>query len=138
MANETEKLTLNLGVVELAQIDVLTERGLCANRSDFIRTAVRKHLEGYEHAFQQQLASVPGEKHRIGGIGIISLSRKTLEAIERERAKANISVIGMLVLDKNISTELFQNTVEYISVKGRLSASDEIKKTIREMNGGAI
>jgi len=148
MANETEKLTINLGVVELAQVDVLVEQGIYSNRSDFIRTAVRNHLKDYNEKIERRLTPVGSSKELwTGGIGIISIPKSTLEELvvkgkKQEEAtggllgisKLNISVIGMLILSTDISAELFEKTVAKVSIRGKLIASPEIKDIINKMN----
>ena len=62
MPNETEKLTINLGVVDLAQVDVLVDQGLFSNRSDFIRTDTRKQLELYKDKIELSLTPIPSKK----------------------------------------------------------------------------
>lgn len=138
MANDMEKLTINLGVVELAQIDVLTERGLYSNRSDFIRTAVRKHLEGYTETLQQQLDIIPSNTCKMKGIGIIEITRNTLEDLEKEHQKVSINIIGVLIVGKSISSDLFERTVDNVVVRGKLVASDEIKQIIAKMNDDSV
>ena len=147
MANETEKLTINLSVVELAQVDVLVERGIYSNRSDFIRTSVRNHLKDYNEKIENQLIPIGSEAKWTGGIGIISISKSTLEQLAAKGKKQedesygifgipklNISVIGMLIFDKDISAELFEKTVAKVSIRGKLVASPEIKDIIDKMN----
>ena len=148
MANETEKLTINLGVVELAQVDVLVEQGIYSSRSDFIRTAVRNHLKDYNEKIERQLTPVGSSKALwTGGIGIISIPKSTLEELvvkckqQEEKtgilfgiSKLNISVIGMLIFSKDISAELFEKTVAKVSIRGKLIASPEIKDIINKMN----
>jgi Arc/MetJ-type ribon-helix-helix transcriptional regulator len=146
MANETEKLTINLGVVELAQIDVLVEQGIYSNRSDFIRTAVRNHLKDYSSKIEHQLTPIGSKEEWTGGIGIVSISKSTLEELvvkaQKQKevfgngiaiSKLNISAIGMLIINKDISAELFEKTVAKVSIRGKLVASEEIKKIIKEM-----
>ena len=133
MANETEKLTVNLGIVELAQIDVLVEQGIYSNRSDFIRTSVRNHLEVNRDRIENRLTPVSGKKSWMWGIGIYSLTKKDIENLAAENGKLNISVIGMLVIDKNIDAKLFEDIAENIIVRGKLVASNEIKEIIERM-----
>lgn len=134
MKNETEKITLNLGVVELAQIDVLVEQGIYSNRSDFMRTAVRKHLEEHKEKIELSLTPIVKKEDLIKTIGILTITRKSLETILKENKKLNLSVIGMLIFDTNISAKLFENTVESVLIRGKLVSSKEIKKIIDEMN----
>lgn len=131
MANETEKITINIGVVELAQIDVLVEQGIYSNRSDFIRTSIRKNLEVNNEIIKQHLEPISNKENWNKTIGILLLSKKNLEELARNGEKLNISIIGMLVIDTSVSAELFQNTVDNILVRGKLVASDEIKEIIK-------
>ena len=135
MSNETEKLTINLGVVELAQIDVLVEQGIYSNRSDFIRTSIRKGLETHSEIIERQLTPVASKKAWEKVIGIWRVDKETLEEWAAEsNEKLNISVIGMLILDKDITVEQFEKTVAKIALRGKLVASDEIKAAIKKMN----
>ncbi|MBP1045492.1 ribbon-helix-helix protein, CopG family [Enterococcus sp. BWM-S5] len=134
MSNETEKLTINLGVVELAQIDVLVEQGIYSNRSDLIRTAVRKQLEVHSERIDQQLLPVSTKKEWTKTVGILSLSKKNLEKLAEDNEKISVSVIGMLIIDQKVNRELFEKTVDDVLIRGKLVASDEIKELVREMN----
>lgn len=133
MSNETEKLTINLGVVELAQIDVLVEQGIYSNRSDFIRTAIRKQLETHKEKIELSLSPISNERDLTKVIGILRISKKDLEKLARQNKKLAISTIGMLVIDTDISVELFESTVESVLLRGKLVASKEIKRIIEEL-----
>lgn len=135
MSNETEKLTINLGVVELAQVDVLVEQGLYANRSDVIRTAIRKQLEVHKEDIERSLTPIANKKGWAKAIGIWAVDKATLEEWAAESSeKINISVIGMLILQKDISLELFEQAVGRVFIRGKLVAPDEIKEAIKRMN----
>ena len=134
MSNETEKLTLNLGVVELAQIDVLVEQGIYSNRSDFIRTSIRKDLEAHSETIERQLTPIASKKAWEKVIGIWRVDKATLEEWAAESSeKLNLSVIGMLMIDKDISVELLEKTVAKVALRGKIVASDEIKAAIKKM-----
>jgi len=79
MSNETEKLTINLGVVELAQVDVLVEQGLYSNRSDLIRTAIRKQLETHKKDIEHSLTPMGSKKEWQWMIGIGGVEKSVLE-----------------------------------------------------------
>ena len=135
MSNETEKITVNLGVVELAQIDVLAEQGVYASRSDFIRTAIRKQLEHYEPTIVARAFALPaGEDTSLEAAGICRLSKSDLEQVAKHNGKINIRVLGMLIIDPKVSIALFEATVEHVTLRGKLRASKEIRKIIEEMN----
>lgn len=134
MPNETEKLTVNLGVVELAQIDVLVEQGIYSNRSDFIRTSIRKNLETYSERIENQLTTISTKKEWIKTIGIFTITKKDLESLLEENEKININVIGMLLIDKSVSLKLFEEVVGDIIIRGKVVASNEIKERIEKKN----
>ena len=135
MSNETEKLTINLGVVELAQIDVLVEQGLYSNRSDFIRTAVRKQLEINKESIDLSFARIASKNDSAKTvIGICRISKKELEKLASHNEKTSINVIGMLIVDSGIGAELFENTVHSVTLRGKLAAPAEIKALVEAMN----
>ena len=139
---ENEKITINLGVVDLAQIDVLVEQGIYANRSDFIRIAIRKQLEANEKNVQFNLSRMSSplllatsvENKKITIVGICRIGKGELEALLREGQKMSVAVVGMLSFDKAITPELFQATVERVAIKGKLVASPEIKAIVQAMD----
>ena len=138
MNNESEKITINLGIVELAQIDVLVEQGLYSNRSDFIRSAIRKQLDESKDYINNTLSRLApaailvanNSRNNIKILGICRIEKSELEAYAAVGEKMTISVIGMLSIDKNITPELFKATVAKATIRGKLIASDEIKKLI--------
>jgi len=135
MSNETEKLTINLGAVELAQIDVLVEQGLYSNRSDFIRTAIRKDLEGQREKIERQLKPLASKQEWETVIGIGGVDKTVLEEwAAAGNEKMNISGIGVFIVPKDISVELFEKAVGKCIVRGKLVASDEIREAIQRMN----
>ena len=126
MTNEMEKLTINLGVVELAQIDVLVEQGIYSNRSDLIRTSVRKELEVHQKNIADALRAsavvgyVGTNPSGIFSVGICCVSKADFEEAyqELDGKKFKISVIGMLKLDSEISTELLAESAEALGCCG--------------------
>ena len=138
MTNEMEKLTVNLGIVDLAQIDVLVEQGIYSNRSDFIRTAIRKQLEVHQEKIERSLTPITGTEGGAGvsTVGIHYVSKEDLEEAFRDNGekKIKISVIGMLVVSCDVSAELFTKTVARVIVRGKLVASSEIMKLIEKTN----
>jgi len=135
MLNETEKLTINLGITELAQVDVLVEQGLYSNRSDLIRTAIRRQLENHKEDIERSLVPIASKAEWTRVIGIFTIDKVTLKEWSNEsNEKLNISVIGMLIIDKGISLQLFESAVGRIVIRGKIIASAEIKEAIKKMN----
>jgi len=50
---DTEKMTINLGYVDLGHIDLMVQEGFYSNRTDFIRTAIRNQLERHADVVKQ-------------------------------------------------------------------------------------
>jgi len=131
MNNGNEKITINLGVVELAQIDVLVEQGIYSNRSDFIRSAIRKQLVEHKDDIQQILPIAKRKDDSTRwAIGIMSLSKETLEELAYFNEKIRLTVVGMLIVDSDVTPELFKAAVAKVTIRGKLLASDEIKELI--------
>ena len=133
MSNENEKLTINLGVVELAQIDVLVEQGIYSNRSDFIRSSIRRYLESYKDKIENVLQPVSGRRNWRWTVGILTINKGTLLSLVDENATIRLSVIGMLYVENDVSAELFKKAVKQVNLRGKLVASDEIKSVINSL-----
>ena len=130
--NESEKVSINLGVVELAQIDVLVEQGIFSNRSDFIRTAIRKELEANSEKIERQFSPIGEGKHWRYQLGIVGISKRYLEEWAlANKGKLSFTVIGMIIFESDISLDLFERTIGTVTIRGKLVASDEIKEAIK-------
>ena len=121
---DTEKVTINLGPVDLGRIDMLVEQGLYSNRTDAIRTAVRNLLDRHEKVISS------AAQRRSYGLGALLLNRQDLIRKKDRGEKVNIRLIGVLSLDDDIEPELALETIESISVKGVLRASRELKEAL--------
>lgn len=109
---DTEKLTINLGVVDLGKIDVLVEEGFYGNRSDFIRTAIRNHLQRHEDDMTQTVT------RRSMTVGALHLERKDLEQARADRRRLTISVVGVLSIAGDVTVALADETIESVRVRG--------------------
>lgn len=139
----SEKVTINLSTVELAQIDFLVERGLYANRSDFIRLAVRKQTEEHKREIDQFVDhsshGLVDEVEEFGlsflwGIGVNKIGQRDIEAMLRNGEKINIRMIGSLTIEKDVNPEQFKKVLHCIKIFGKVSAEPEIKKMIEEFS----
>lgn len=134
---KSEKVTINVGTMDLAKIDLLVDSLEYSNRSDFCRIAIRDLLEKHNDEFeklhsQNEKVQFDSEIPVIGGIGIIKLSREWLaEALEKSQ-KVNIMVTGILVVDKSVTAQLLESAVENIKVYGKVQAPPEILAIIRK------
>ena len=121
---ETEKITVNLGYVDLGRVDLLVQEGFYSNRTDFIRTAIRNQLTTHAEAVNQSLV-----RHTLE-VGLRDYSRADLEAVKASRQKLRIRVLGLARIASDVSPELAIATIESITVLGALQASRDVKAAL--------
>lgn len=121
---DSEKITINLGFVDLGNIDLLVREGFYSNRSDLIRTAIRNQIE--KHAEATQRSQVRGELD----LGIRHFSRADLEAAEASGAMININVLGLASIADDVSAELALSTIRSVTVLGAFHASTKVKTAL--------
>ena len=124
-AGETEKITINLGYVDLGHIDLLVQEGFYSNRTDFIRTAIRNRLA----AHAEEVESIV--RHTLE-LGLRHFTRADLEAARAAGEKLHIKVLGLTSIAPDVSPELALATIESITVLGALHASKEIKSALAD------
>ena len=119
-----EKITLNIGYVDLGQIDLLVQEGFYANRTDMIRTAIRQQLA--EHAAEVRQAVA----RRTLVLGIQHFSAADLRAVRKARQMLQVRVLGLASIAPDVSPELALATIESIAVLGALHASPAVKAAL--------
>jgi Arc/MetJ-type ribon-helix-helix transcriptional regulator len=119
-----EKLTLNLGYVDLGQIDLLVAEGFYANRSDLIRTAIRNQLALHADAVRQSVA------RKTLVLGIQHFSAADLRAAKKAGQRLQIRVLGLASIADDVSAELARDAIESIVVLGALHASPAVKAAL--------
>jgi Arc/MetJ-type ribon-helix-helix transcriptional regulator len=125
-APDSEKITINLGHVDLGQIDLLVQEGFYSNRTDFIRTAIRNQIDRHEDAVKQSVA-----RHRLD-LGLRQYSRADLEAVQAARRTLHIQVLGLAVIAADVSPELARATIASLHVLGALQASPAVKAALSD------
>jgi len=122
---ESEKITINLGPVDLGKIDVLVEQGIFSNRSDAIRTAIRNLLE--------QNKEIIGEVkvRKSATIGALMLDKSDLEKKKAQGKKVSLHMIGVLVLKDDVTPELALEVFDSVSVNGIFHAPEAVKKALK-------
>ena len=123
---ETEKITINLGPVDLGRIDVLVEQGLYSNRTDLIRTAIRNLLDRHEPVVQE-LAT-----RRSFVLGTMSLDRHALEEALAEGKRLSMNIIGSLQLADDIDEDLARAAIRSITVRGVFRAPQRLKEALAD------
>jgi len=121
---ETEKITINLGYVDLGRIDLLVQEGFYSNRTDLIRTAIRNQLAAHADAVSQSIV-----RHTLE-LGLRDYSRADLEAVEAVGEKLQIKVVGLCRIAPDVSPQLALATIESITVLGALQASTDVKSAL--------
>ena len=121
---DSEKITINLGPIDLGQIDLLVSEGFYANRTDLIRTAIRNQLNIHAEVVRQTVA----RKSLV--LGMHHYSRADLEAALAAGHRLQIQVLGMASIASDVSVELALATIESIFVLGALHASTALKTAL--------
>ena len=123
---DTEKITINLGFVDLGRIDLLVQEGFYTNRTDFIRTAIRNQLSSQDDAVAKSIV-----RHTLE-LGLRDYSRADLEAVRADGEKLHIKVAGLVRIASDVTPKLALATIESITVLGALQASAEVKAALAE------
>jgi Arc/MetJ-type ribon-helix-helix transcriptional regulator len=121
---ESEKITINLGYVDLGHIDLLVQEGFYSNRTDFIRTAIRNQLDRHGEAVKQSVARQQLD------LGLRRYSRQDLEAVRAAGETLHIQVLGLAVIAPDVTPELARETIASIHVLGALQASPAVKTAL--------
>ncbi len=125
-AADSEKITINLGYVDLGHIDLLVQEGFYSNRTDFIRAAIRRQLDRHTDAVKQSVA-----RHQLD-LGLRRFSRDDLAALEAAGEMLHIQVLGLAVIAPDVSPELARATIASLHVLGSLQAPAAVKAALHD------
>jgi Arc/MetJ-type ribon-helix-helix transcriptional regulator len=123
---DTEKITINLGYVDLGQIDLMVQEGFYSNRTDLIRTAIRNQLERHADVLRQSTA------RKSLDLGLRHFSRADLEAVRRAGEMLDINILGLATIATDVSPDLARATIASISVLGALHATAAVKTALAD------
>ena len=123
---DNEKITINLVHVDLGRIDLLVQDGFYANRSDFIRTAIRNQLTAERDALAQSV-----ERHTLE-LGLREITRSELEDARRAGATLHVKVVGLARFTSDVTADLALATIGSITVLGALQAPAEVKAALKD------
>ena len=124
MVEKTEKITINIGLIDLGQIDLLVNEGFYANRTDFIRTAIRRQLETRSSAVDQTVA------RRTITLGTQHYSRRDLEELRAAGRTVELRVLGLATIDHDVTPELALATITSVEVLGAFRAPEAVKAAL--------
>jgi len=138
-----EKLTINLPPVEIARIDILVEAGIYPNKTEFIRTSVRKTLDEHQDFIKERISQFKAEfdqesekldsskySTQMFYMGVGNLGVKSFEEAMKGGKKIRVTAIGLLTISRKVTVEQIEQTVEKIRVYGVLIASPKVKKAL--------
>ncbi len=125
-ASDSEKITINLGPVDLGQIDLLVQEGFYGNRTDFIRAAIRAQIATHAEVVRHSVA------RKALVLGVQHYTRRDLEALRAAGERLQINVLGLASIAEDVSPELALATIESIDVLGALRASRAVKAALAE------
>lgn len=123
---DAEKITVNLGFVDLGQIDLLVKEGFYSNRTDFIRNAIRQQLLHHNHEVRQVVA------RNTFTLGLKSYSRAELEALQTAGETLHIRGLGLTSIASDVTPELARATIGSLVILGALSASPQVKAALAD------
>ncbi len=123
---DSEKITINLGFIDLGQIDLLVHEGFYSNRTDFIRTAIRNQLTTHAEVVKQTVA------RKTLVLGLQDFSRQDLETVQAAGQKLHIQVLGLARIAQDVSSELARATIDSVTVLGALHASAAVKAALAD------
>ena len=124
--SDSEKITINLGYVDLGHIDLMVQDGFYSNRTDFIRTAIRNQLERHADVVKQSTI------RKSLDLGLRNYSREDLEAVRRAGEQLQINVLGLATIAADVTPELARATVASVVVLGALHASPGVKAALAD------
>ena len=123
---DSEKITINLGFVDLGHIDLLVQDGFYSNRTDLIRTAIRNQLERHAEAMGKAVA------RKTLDLGLRHFTRADLERVRAAGERLRINVLGLASIAPDVPVELALATIESVSVLGALHASPEVRAALAD------
>jgi Arc/MetJ-type ribon-helix-helix transcriptional regulator len=123
---ETEKITINLGYVDLGRIDLLVQEGFYSNRTDLIRTSIRNQLSSHSAEVTQSI-----DRHMLE-LGLRDFSAADLEAVRAAGEVLHVKVVGLARIASDVTPDLARATIGSITVLGALQASPEVKKALSD------
>jgi Arc/MetJ-type ribon-helix-helix transcriptional regulator len=123
---DSEKITINLGYVDLGHIDLLVQEGFYSNRTDFIRTAIRNQLDRHNDAVKQSVARQQLD------LGLRAYNRQHLESVKAAGEMLHIQVLGLAVIAADVPPKLARDTIASLHVLGALQASAAVKAALSD------
>ena len=123
---DSEKITINLGYVDLGHVDLLVQEGFYSNRTDFIRTAIRNQLDRHAEVAKRSVA------RKNLDLGLRHYSREDLEAARAAGRPLDIRVLGLASIASDVTPELARAAIGSVVVLGALHAGPAVKAALAD------
>jgi Arc/MetJ-type ribon-helix-helix transcriptional regulator len=123
---DSEKITINLGLVDLGKVDLMVQEGFYSSRTDFIRTAIRNHLATHDDALRQAI------RRKTLMLGLVDFTRAELEAVKKSGKRLRIQVVGLARIANDVPAALAAATIESVSVLGAFHASPAVRAALQD------
>ena len=123
---DTEKMTINIGVVDLGQVDLLVQEGFYSNRTDLVRTAIRNQLASHADELRKTIA------RRTLSLGLLHFGREELERVQASGQTLRIRVVGLARIAHDVSPDLARATIESVAVLGAFQASAAVRSALAD------
>ena len=123
---DSEKVTINLGFVDLGHIDLLVQDGFYSNRTDFIRTAIRNQLDRHAEVVRRSVT------RQALDLGLRRYTRADLEAAQARGETLHVQVLGLCSIDRDVTPELARATIASLTVLGALHASPDVRAALAD------
>ncbi len=121
---DSEKITINLGFVDLGQIELLVQEGFYSNRTDFIRTAIRNQIDRHADTVRNVIV------RKSVDLGLRHITRADLTAAREAGQRLDIRVLGLAVIADDVTPDLARDTIASLTVLGALHASGAVKDAL--------
>lgn len=125
-AGETEKMTVNVGVVDLGHVDLLVQEGFYSNRSDLVRTALRNQLALHADMVRQTVA------RRTLTVGLQHYGRDELERVVAAGQQLQVQVLGLARIGNDVTPELARAAIASVTVLGAFQASPAVRRALAD------
>lgn len=123
---DTEKVSMNMSVVDLGHIDLLVDQGFYSSRTDFLRAAIRSQLERHDEVVKQTVV------RRTIAMGAVVYDRASLERFQSNGEMVKIKVLGLVNLANDITPELARATIQSVEVFGAFRAAPAVKEALAD------
>jgi Arc/MetJ-type ribon-helix-helix transcriptional regulator len=121
---DTEKISFNMSVVDLGQVDLLVDQGFYSSRTDFLIASVRRQIESHSLAVRQAV------EQKVLTVGMTILNRRELESRIAANKPIDIRVVGVLKIDDDVTPELARAAIKSVSVFGKIRARPDVMSVI--------